>query len=219
MTSAASPSGPVSLPQEFLKRRLGRRRHVGGCELRDRPRLEELYMRSAGRTRVRGNALTNDGLAVQTVPFIRPCARTSRLIENARAKRHGRPFLMFRLKDITGRGAGRALVHRLKSQVERLPARQSGVASRMRGRPSIVGKRKRVDEPAADDEAANSWQGQRVHDQVAGFQAPLGARRKGGRKSLGASLLDLDIGAQQRLVGAKGLFVLAGGLLSSPASA
>src|ERR1700723_774317 len=36
------------------------------------------------------------GLAVQTVLFVRPCARTSRLEENVGAKRHGHPFLCFR---------------------------------------------------------------------------------------------------------------------------
>jgi hypothetical protein len=37
--SRFSSSSLVFLLQEFLKRRLSRRRHIGGCELLNRPRL------------------------------------------------------------------------------------------------------------------------------------------------------------------------------------
>ena len=42
-----SPLGLAPLPQEFLKRRLGVRRHIRGCKLCNRPGLQQFYVRGA----------------------------------------------------------------------------------------------------------------------------------------------------------------------------
>ena len=89
----------------------------------------------------------------------------------------------------------------------------------MAGRPSIGQREARAsvnDEPAADDEAADSWQRPARSRSGCGLSGPTRCRgASGGRKSLEASLLDLDIGAAaSRRRCERPSFVLAGGLLA-----
>jgi len=47
-------------------------RHIGGGKLVNRPGLQRLYLVGAGRAGVRRHAFAKDGVAVQTVLFVRP---------------------------------------------------------------------------------------------------------------------------------------------------
>ena len=136
---------------------------------------------------------------MQTVLFIRPRARTSRLKENARAKRHGRPFLCFRLSISPDRPLGERWS--ISSNLKLRPARVLIYASP--GRAPAKDNRESLSVSAMSRLSASLATPGMAHariDLIAQEQPEPGPRRKGGGETLRALLLDLDERAQQHLV-------------------